>query len=55
MRRSGRKRLPLGELNLERIVFSVFRREVFHAKRFAVRFYFLDQLERNVVVMNVDG
>jgi len=45
----------LGKLNLEGIVFGVLRRKVFHAKRFAMGFNFLDQLQWNVMMMNVDG
>src|SRR6185436_4181997 len=51
----GVEPITFGKLDLQRIVFGVLRRKVFDAERFAILFDFLDQLQRNVMMMNIDG
>src|SRR5919109_684785 len=53
--RIGSQAIALGELNLEWVVFRVFRRKVFDAEGFAITFDLIDQLQWNVMMMNVDG
>jgi hypothetical protein len=52
--RIGSKAIALGELNLEWVVFCVFRRKIFDPEGFAIAFDLIDQLQWNVMMMNVD-
>jgi hypothetical protein len=47
--------VAIGKSDLERIVFGVLGRKVFNAERFAIVFDLVDKLQRNVMMMNVDG
>src|SRR5262245_33644680 len=47
--------IALWKLDLERIVLGIFWWKVFDAERLTVAFNLVDQLRRNVMMMNVDG
>src|SRR5262249_46247819 len=47
--------VALWKSDLERIVLSILLRKVFDSERVTVAFNLVDQLRRNVMMMNVDG
>lgn len=53
--RIGIQPVAVGKSDLERVILRGFRRKIFYTERFAVAFNFVDQLRRNVMVMNIDG
>src|SRR5215510_6514459 len=51
----GIEAVALWKSDLERIVLGILWRKVFDSERLTVAFNLVDQLRRNVMMMNVDG